>query len=173
MSTTAANGALARALEGLETLDAARADIRTLLALQLWHAREPTRRTTVRYRQEVSSGVTIELDTDPVPAGFCWIVERVGYGCTSSTQTLATMYLDAVGPENIVDFTDLGNRSLADQFQPIYVPGGARLVVVWENVTLVAGAAAGTIRMQYRVEPLYLNLRGLIVDDDLLPAVRS
>lgn len=74
----------------------------------------------------------------PVPSDQVYLVERITVASESTDPTSLRVYLGAVDPENIVEATGSGNSDVADEVQPVLVPGGQSLIFQWTGVT--AGA---------------------------------
>jgi hypothetical protein len=79
-----------------------------------------------------------------VPGDRVWRIERIAVSSTSAAVTTATVYVGAVDPANIVDQTPAGNGDIADETNPIFVPGNAVLRVRWTGAT---NGAVGTVRL--------------------------
>lgn len=92
------------------------------------------------------SGVAV-TSLGPVPTNEVWMVERIAIATTSLSPTTAKVYLGAVDPANIVDQTNNGDSDVADQVNPIIVPGGQSLIVRW---TGVSPNTQGVARFQYK-----------------------
>jgi hypothetical protein len=111
---------------------------------------------TIRFFETAAVAANaMEIDLEALPPNFVWLIERTSYFCNSTTQTEATLYVDAIDPRNMVDYTNVGNKSIGDQAQPILIPTGSRLVAQWTGVTAPANPIA-KLRVQYRAEPLQI-----------------
>lgn len=84
---------------------------------------------------------------DTVPTGHMWLVERVNINNTSTVATAAVLYVGAPVPANQVDMSNSGVGDVADEVNPIRVPGGLQLRVRWTGASL---GAVGTVSIQYR-----------------------
>lgn len=128
-------------------------ELRRLVSDLLYEQRQPTRRTLRFWPTQAVAAGAMTIECEPVAQGFCWLIERVAYFCNSTTPTEATLYLDAVDPLNMADYTNVGNKIVSDQAQPIFQPAGSRLVAQWTGVTAPASPVA-KLRVQYRIEPM-------------------
>jgi hypothetical protein len=133
-----------------DTAEAAR-----LLADELWEARQPTRRALPSGAGEVASG-TITAKLEPVPVGFCWLVDRIVYTTTSSGNPQPALYLGDQVDGYLIDFPAVGAKVVSAPPEPIYIEGGVQLRAVW---TSASAGSTGFVRLQVRVEPLYLTRR--------------
>jgi hypothetical protein len=91
-----------------------------------------------------ASGV-LEWLSSVVPAGQQWEVERISISTTSGAPTTAFVYVGDPVPRNLVDGSSSGNLDVADETQPIVVPGGQRLRIRWTGASL---GAVGSARVQ-------------------------
>ncbi|KAB2809305.1 hypothetical protein F9L07_19895 [Pimelobacter simplex] len=83
-----------------------------------------------------------------VPQDERWLLDRVVVQCTSTTQTVAFLYLNETEDRGVLDGTRVGNFDVADQSQPILLEGGARLIVQWRGAS---NGAIGHARLQLRI----------------------
>lgn len=67
--------------------------------------------------------------------GFAWLVERISVTGGGA----ADFFVLDTQPQNLVDYTSTATKDIADQFSPIYVPGGQHFIAVF------SGAGADTI----------------------------
>lgn len=90
--------------------------------------------------------LTLAVNSGPAAGGICiaklsvpgdrvWQIERIAVSSTSATVTTATVYVGGVDPANMVDFTPAGNGDIADETQPILVPGNSVVQVRWTGAT--------------------------------------
>lgn len=105
------------------------------------------RRTPLKGIAPAGANGLITATYDPVPAGQLWKVERMTIECTSSTQTIALVYVGQAAPQNLVDGTEAGNLDFGEGV-PILVPGSLSLIIVWTGASV---GAIGTVTAQYRV----------------------
>jgi hypothetical protein len=80
-----------------------------------------------------------------VPGDRVWRIERITVSSTSGAVTTLTVYVGTVDPANIVDQSTNGNSDIADETNPIFVPGNAVLRFRWTGAT---DGAVGTARIQ-------------------------
>ena len=106
--------------------------------------REPIKKSAVFDNNGVA---TITLD--PVEPNTTWLLDYVVVVTTSTNQTLATLYENAVSPANVIDGTGKGNRGVAWYQPPRRLGGTLQLIVQWTGGT--PGATAN-LRLEYRVE---------------------
>ncbi len=90
----------------------------------------------------------IDVDMGAPAAGETWFIERMNGNCNSAVATALTIYLNAVSPNNVLDYTDLGNNAVADNASPIEVPAGNKVIWRWTGAAALSIAYA---RMQVRV----------------------
>lgn len=88
----------------------------------------------------------VRFRVDPA-GGVIYLIDRITVYNTSTTATVATVYVGDPSPGNIADTTYEGNRDVADEVQPISVVGEDTITVVWEGASV---GAVGTARLQYR-----------------------
>ncbi len=72
----------------------------------------------------------------PAP-GQAWLVRRISVSNTETGQAL--VYVGDVQPQNYVSGTRTGQLDENDTSQPIFVPEGSPLLVVWSS--LITGVA--------------------------------
>lgn len=106
------------------------------------------RRVVQKGAAAAAAAGTITATFDPVGAGQMWLVDRAAIYCTSSTDTLAFVYVGQVAPQNVIDGSVAGNLDFADNSAPWLVPGSQSLILVWEGASL--GSTALVIA-QYRL----------------------
>jgi hypothetical protein len=80
-----------------------------------------------------------------VPNDRVWRIERLAVSTTASQPTAAATYTGAASPENLVDYTPAGNGDIADETNPIVLPGGSVLRVRWTGAN---DGAVGTVHIQ-------------------------
>lgn len=95
----------------------------------------------------VTAATTAQGYLGPVPQGYCWYVERMS-SYSTTTQTSPKLEI-SVQTGNLIpanwdrssraDYTNAVANDIADENNPIYVPGGNFLVAYWTG--LVAGDA--------------------------------
>jgi hypothetical protein len=83
--------------------------------------------------------------------GVLLLIDRIVVQTDSSTPTTCRFYLGEVADENLVEWTGSGDIDIADETQPLYVPGTSLLIAVWSGAS---ANAVGTVRYQYRVARL-------------------
>lgn len=93
----------------------------------------------------------VTLEFGPVPAGHLWKVQRLVVFADSTAYSTCLVYVGKPTASNLVDGTDNGNLAVADMSQPIVVPEGQTLTVVWTGLT--AGSSC-TARCQYELSEL-------------------
>lgn len=80
--------------------------------------------------------------------GNVWLCDRYTVENTSTTATVAIVYLGDPSPQNLRDVTGSGNLDVADNNSPLIVPGTRYLTVVWQGCSV---GAVGTFSLQYRL----------------------
>lgn len=78
-----------------------------------------------------------ELVFGPAPYGSMWLVQAVTVVTNAAAATAARVFVGQEHDVNLVDATSAGNMAISDRAQPIMVPGGQKLLIVW------TGGAAG------------------------------
>lgn len=104
--------------------------------------------------QEGAPGVPpglIRAELRPEQAGFLMLVDRIVIQSDSGTPTTCFFYVGSVEDINLVDYSGFGDIDIADQQQPILVPGTSKLIAEWEGAS---AGATGVARVQYRVARL-------------------
>ena len=93
---------------------------------------------------------TCRAQHGPVPQDELWLVDRmvVSTDSTLSTNSTASLYIDAVDPARMIDGSRSGNFDVADLAAAIQLPGGTILICEWEGVST---GARGTLRLQYQL----------------------
>ena len=95
---------------------------------------------------------TIDVLFQPVQGiGSLLLIDRIVVQCDSTTPTAVAFYKGAVADMNLCEFSGTGGRDLADEFNPIYLPGTTLLIARWTGATALARAI---VRYQYRVASL-------------------
>lgn len=84
----------------------------------------------------------------PPPSDAYWLVERIVVVSESSASTEARMFTGSADADNLEDGTASGNLDIADETQPIVVPGGVEFRIRWTGGTPDAQAVG---RIQYEV----------------------
>lgn len=79
------------------------------------------------------SGTTITVETERVPLGYVWEVERIVVSSTSVAATTARVYVNAVDQRNLRSGTDAGNFDEAEYDPPIRLAGGEILMIRWSS----------------------------------------
>lgn len=83
--------------------------------------------------------------------GALTLIDRIVVQTNSTTPTACAFYKGSVSPANLVEFTGTGDRDLADEVNPIFLPGNTLLIAEW---TGASGGAVAQVRYQYRVARL-------------------
>lgn len=104
-------------------------------------------RQAVIYSQPAAGGLATAMLAQ-VPHAELWLLDRIVVQSDSATATAAFLYLDQVDDRNVLDGTRVGNFDVADQSQPIQLPGSSRLLVQWQGAS---NGAVGTARVQLRL----------------------
>jgi hypothetical protein len=113
----------------------------------------PPRLEVIEYAHQVAQGsedagvITATL-TPSAGAGMLLLIDRIVVQTDSATPTTCRFYLGSVADENLVEYTGSGDIDIADETQPLYVPGTTVLIAVWSGAS---AGATGTVRYQYRV----------------------
>lgn len=95
---------------------------------------------------------TIEVTFQPADGvGFIVLIDRIVVQTNSTTPTAVAFYRDSVADQNLVEFSGTGDKDLADEFNPIYLPATSKLIARW---TGASAAASATVRYQFRVAHL-------------------
>lgn len=87
---------------------------------------------------------TVQLTLGSPGIGYAWLVERISVVGDGAVD----FYVNDFADVNLVDFTPNGTKDIADEFSPIYVPGGQTFLAEF------TGAVAGTlctVRFQARL----------------------
>ena len=84
--------------------------------------------------------VVLALDT--VPVGYGFKVERIDLSSDSTSGPAFNLYIDSIDPAHEVDFSLNGNHDLGDFNNPIYVPSGSSLLMVWTGLSAEANVYA-------------------------------
>lgn len=104
---------------------------------------------TAPVKGTADAGGTITATLQPVEGiGVVLLVDRIVVVTNSTSATTLSVYLGAVADENLVDFSPNGNIDVADETQPLFVPGSTPVTFVWRGAS---AGAVGTARVQYRV----------------------
>lgn len=104
--------------------------------------------TTGLTGQEAGNG-TVTLTLPTVPSGQGFEIERVDLWSDSDTTPTVNLYIGTnPTPPNEIDYSLDGNHDLGDFHQPIYVPSGSTLTLLWSGL---ASLAHVTARVQYSV----------------------
>ena len=86
----------------------------------------------------------LELVLGSPGLGFAWLVERISVTGGGACD----FFVNDTQPQNLVDYTAAATKDIADEFSPIYVPGGQAFIAVFSG----AGAATVcTVRFQARL----------------------
>lgn len=64
-----------------------------------------------------------------------WLVERIALRGSSNARPVFSFYVGDVAPENLRDYTPLGNADISDEVQPIRVPPGSIVTAQWVGCT--------------------------------------
>jgi len=95
---------------------------------------------------------TIDVLFQPVQGvGSLLLLDRIVVQCDSTTPTAVAFYKGTVADMNLCEFTGTGARDLADEFNPVYLPGTTLLIARWTGASALAHAI---VRYQYRVASL-------------------
>lgn len=86
-----------------------------------------------------------------IAAGQLLLVDRIVVQTNSINPTTCRFYVGDVADENLVEYTGSGDIDVADETQPIYVPGTTLLIAEWRGAS---AGAVGTVRYQYRLARL-------------------
>lgn len=81
------------------------------------------------------AGGICRITFDGPRTGFFWFIDRISIEGGGSFE----LFRGQDAPANRVDFTANGTDNIADQAQPIYIPGGTPVVAKF------SGAGAGTV----------------------------
>jgi hypothetical protein len=109
-------------------------------------AEVPVDHLTVPLQSLPAVAGVMQVVLDPPPVGFVYKVERIGISVVGSVNpTTATVYVDSVSPQNQADYSSNGNQDQADEQNPILVPGGKALIIVWSGAS---NGAMGFARIQ-------------------------
>lgn len=104
-------------------------------------------RQQVIYSQPAAGGLAT-ASLPEVPYDELWLLDRIVVQSDSASATAAFLYLDQVDDRNVLDGTRVGNFDVADQAQPIQIPGSSRLLVQWQGAS---NGAVGIARVQLRL----------------------
>ena len=89
-----------------------------------------------------------EVRLPAVPSGYGFEIERLDLWSNSTVGSSCSLYIGAPSQQNEIDYSLDANHDLGDFAQPIYVPSGSYLTLLWE--TLSAGAKVN-VRAQWSV----------------------
>ena len=78
----------------------------------------------------------------PERAGESWEVTRISVTCTSTLQTVVTVYENVVSTQTALFNSKAGNSDVAAGDPPMTIPSGSRVVIVWTAGTPGAAATA-------------------------------
>ncbi len=87
----------------------------------------------------------------PPPSDGYWLIERIVVVTNSAAATEARMFTGDADDANLEDGTSTGNLDIADETQPIVVPGGSEFRIRWTGGTVGARAVG---RIQYEARRL-------------------
>lgn len=109
---------------------------------------------TAELRPETRAAVTAadgtaEVVFGPVPYGEVWLIQRITVQVTNAPGSAASVFVGPPIAANFVDGTIAGDLDVADELQPVVVPGGQILTVQWASAG-VGNTATATI--QYRIQ---------------------
>lgn len=94
---------------------------------------------------------SIDAVLEPVQGDIVLLVDRLLVQTTSTAPTTASFYLGAVAAEQLVEYTGSGDIDVADEVQPILVPGSTPFICRWRGAS---AGAVGLVRIQFRVARL-------------------
>lgn len=98
------------------------------------------------------AGGSVEAQFPPVPYDYFWSIEQVAVSCTSTSSTVAKVYVDIpVADVNVIASTLSGNLDQDDINSPIILLPTKYLYVVWTNCSI---GAVGTVRLQHKAKAL-------------------
>jgi hypothetical protein len=107
----------------------------------------PVDHQTIGLQSQPSAGGVMSVALPAADVGYVLKIERIGVSVANSVNpTICTVYVGDAVPQNQADFTPDGNQDQADEFNPILVPGGLPLTIVW---TGASNGAIGYARVQY------------------------
>lgn len=99
----------------------------------------------------VPAGI-IDILFQPVQGvGNLLLIDRIVVQTDSTTPTAVAFYKGSVADMNLCEFSGSGDRDLADEFNPVYLPGTTLLIARWTGASALAHAI---VRYQYRVATL-------------------
>ena len=99
-----------------------------------------------------AAGGSVTASFPAVPYDYFWSVEQIAVTNSSSTSTVAKVYVDQpVADINVIASTLSGNLDSDDVNSPIIVLPTKVIYVVWTNCSL---GAVGTVRLQVKAKGL-------------------
>ena len=98
------------------------------------------------------TGGSVTAQFPPVPYDYFWSIEQISVSCTSTTSTVAKVYVDTPAQDiNVIAATLAGNSDQDDVNSPIILLPTKYLYVVWTNCSL---GAVGSVRLQLKAKAL-------------------
>jgi hypothetical protein len=99
-----------------------------------------------------SAGGSVTAQFPAVPYDYFWSIEQIAVSNTSSSSTVAKVYIDTPLTDiNVIASTLSGNLDQDDINSPIILLPTKQLSVTWTNCSL---GAVGTVRLQLRAKVL-------------------
>lgn len=89
-----------------------------------------------------------QLEINPPGSGQGYLVERIDLWSNSTGTPAASIYVGQPDTHNEMDFSTNAAHDIADERNPIYVPPGTPLVILFSGLS---ADAAVTARVQYSV----------------------
>ena len=84
-------------------------------------------------------GGSVTAQFPPVPYDYFWSIEQISVSCTSTSSTVAKVYIDTPAQDiNVIAATLQGNLDQDDVNSPIILLPTKYLYVVWTNCSLGA-----------------------------------
>jgi hypothetical protein len=102
---------------------------------------------TAPFTIEAAADGTAQVVVKGAPAGQNLFIERISIHTDSTQASQCGAYVGTVSPENRMDYSPEGNDDLADEANPILVPGGQDFIIAWTGLS--AGATVYA-RVQWR-----------------------
>ena len=98
------------------------------------------------------TGGSVTAQFPPVPYDYFWSIEQISVSCTSTSSTVAKVYIDTPAQDiNVIAATLQGNLDQDDVNSPIILLPTKYLYVVWTNCSL---GAVGSVRLQLKAKAL-------------------
>ena len=98
------------------------------------------------------AGGSVTAQFPPVPYDYFWSIEQISVSCTSTSSTVAKVYIDTPAQDiNVIAATLQGNLDQDDVNSPIILLPTKYLYVVWTNCSL---GAVGSVRLQLKAKAL-------------------